>query len=235
MYERNMLLDNNNVEEYNKLSLNRSFYNRHTIHVAIDLVGKILSYKSGLGTIKGKVVEVEAYLGEKDPACHAYVVKTKRSQIFWADPGLAYIFINYGIHHCLNAITEKPNVPGCVLIRAVEPLMGIDIMKRNRAKEELTLLTNGPGKLTQAFGINIIHNGMDLTDGDLTFETNDDCDDIVVSSRIGISKAKREPLRFYEKDNPFVSQIKRNKKVFFEGSPRKIKASFTDGVIQVNL
>lgn len=235
MLERYVMLIYNNDELSDELILKRAFYNRKTIPVAIDLVGKILSYKTEQGTLAGKVVEVEAYLGVKDPACHAYVGKTRRSKIFWEDPGLAYVFVTYGIHHCLNTITEKPNVPGCVLIRAVEPIMGMEQMKKNRAKEDFISLTNGPGKLTQAFGITLKQNGVDLTNSELAFYNNRQCDEIVVTSRIGISKAKQEPLRFVERKSPFVSNPNRKVQSYFEGSSDDIMAAFTEGDLCLNL
>lgn len=222
-------------KESNFDKLNRSFYSRNTISVAIDLIGKILSYRTEKAHFKGKVVEVEAYLGDKDPACHAYVGKTKRSRIFWDEPGLAYVFVTYGIYHCLNAITEEPNIPGCVLIRALEPLLGIDIMKRNRNKNDLISLTNGPGKLTQAFGITREQNGMDLIESDLRFFDNSRCDKISVTTRIGISKAIHEPLRFCEHKNPFISHPNRKPTKFYNGSPKEIIDAFQDGTLKVNL
>jgi len=225
-----------NIEKgSNFTKLKRSFYSRNTILVAIDLIGKILYYRTDQGIFKGQVVEVEAYLGDKDPACHAFVGKTQRSKIFWDKPGLAYIFVIYGIYHCLNAITEEPNIPGCVLIRALEPLQGIDTMKRNRNINDLISLTNGPGKLTQAYGITREQNGMDMIESNLCFFNNSSYDEINVTSRIGISKAISEPLRFYVHKNPFVSRSNRKPKKFYKGSPKEIIDAFQDGTLKVNL
>ena len=224
-----------NDHDLNSETLQRSFYNRHTILVAIDLLGKLLTYKKEKEIIAGKIVEVEAYLGIKDPSCHAYVGKTNRSKIFWEMPGIAYVFLNYGIHHCLNAITEKPNIPGCVLIRAVEPVIGIETMKNNRNKTIISNLTNGPGKLTQAYGITLEHNRIDLTCSNLRICDFENGSTVLVTSRIGISKAKNEPLRFCEKNNPFVSN--QNKKLihYIEGHANTVKKSFLDETLKVNL
>ncbi len=220
---------NNNIKV-----LPRAFYARPTILVALDLLGKILFHNTPKGIIAGKIVEVEAYLGEIDPACHAFHGKTQRAKIFWGNPGIAYIFINYGIHYCLNTITEEPNIAGCVLVRALEPVRGISVMKENRGMGGLLSLTNGPGKLTQALGITIEQNGFNLTQGDLFILDNCDYSNIVVTSRIGISKAENEPLRFYINDNHFVS---RQNKVIksFKGTLEMVKEAFCDGIIKISL
>lgn len=215
-------------------TLQRSFYARSTILVALDLLGKIVWHNSPKGVIAGKIVEVEAYLGEIDPACHAFYGRTQRARIFWGNSGIAYVFINYGIHYCLNVITEEPAIAGCVLIRALEPIHGIREMKENRTIDNPLSLTNGPGKLTQALGITIEQNGIDLTEGDLLILDNHDCFEVVVTCRIGISKAQNEPLRFYMNDNRFVSNRNRVKTVF-EGTSEMAKAAFCDGTIKVSL
>ncbi|RJS78863.1 DNA-3-methyladenine glycosylase [Methanophagales archaeon] len=216
--------------------LQRAFYSRPTVLVAIDMLGKILFHKTSKGILSGKIVEVEAYLGEIDPACHAFRGKTPRTKIFWDKPGIAYIFINYGIHCCLNAITEELNVAGCVLIRALEPIDGIEVMKKNRGVDDLLALTNGPGKLTQALNITLNQNGADLTKSDLTILDNDEEDFcVVVTSRIGISKAKREPLRFYMFGNQFISPPNNKVITFFKGLPTEVKKAFYDGTIKINL
>ncbi len=215
--------------------LQTPFYSRSTILVAIDLLGKILSHKTSRGILAGKIVEVEAYLGEIDPACHAFRGKTQRTKIFWRKPGIAYIFINYGIHRCLNAITEEPNIAGCVLIRALEPISGIEVMKENRGTDNLLSLTNGPGKLTQALDITLNQNGYDLTKGDLMILDNESCSDIVVTSRIGITKAEKEPLRFYIHKNQFVSVQNSKVITFFKGLPEMVRKAFCDSTVKIGL
>lgn len=215
--------------------LHRSFYRRSTILVAIDLLGKIVSHRTVKGILTGKIVEVEAYLGETDPACHASKGETRRTKIFWEKPGIAYVFVNYGIHHCLNAITEETKIAGCVLVRALEPIDGVQIMKENRGTDSLLPLTNGPGKLTQALGITLEQNGADLTQGDLLIIDNRNCCEILVTSRIGISKAKKEPLRFCIHKNRFVSPRDRRVLTFFKGSSETVKKAFHDRTVRVTL
>ena len=187
--------------------LQRAFYQRNTKEVAKELLGKILVRKTRKGIIKGKIVETEAYYGEEDPASHAYRGKTKRSEIMWDKPGIAYVYFIYGNHHLLNVVTEAANRPGAVLIRAVEPTEGLELMKRRRNINNIRNLTNGPGKLTQAFGITIKDNGKDLTYSDLWIEEGEVNEfEIGSSKRVGVSKDKKENLRFYIKDNKFVSK-----------------------------
>lgn len=216
--------------------LPRAFYARPTISVALDLLGKSVYHSVPRGLIAGKIVEVEAYLGERDPACHAFYGKTNRTGIFWGDPGIAYIFISYGIHYCLNTITEESNTAGCVLIRALEPTAGTSLMEKNRGVADLYSLADGPGKLTQALGITVAQNGVDLTKGNFLILSEDcsDCPDIVVTSRIGISKAEKEPLRFYIGGNRFVSR--QNSAVeFFRDTATAIKEVFDDEAIDMSL
>jgi DNA-3-methyladenine glycosylase len=174
--------------------LPRSFYLRPTIEVARGLLGKILVH----GERAGRIVETEAYLGLEDRAAHAWRGVTPRTKVLFGPPGHAYVYLVYGIHECLNIVAEPEGVPGCVLIRALEPVAGLD-------RE-----ANGPGKLTRAMGITRRHNGADLTKGDLTvrepadppkFETG-------VSPRIGITHCADWPLRFFIRGNPYVSRAR---------------------------
>lgn len=188
--------------------LPRSFFERDTIEVAKNLLGKQLVRRTEDGVMVAKFVEVEAYLGESDPACHAYVGVTPRTAVFFGKAGVAYVFVIYGIYHCLNVITLPEPQAGCVLIRAVEPVSGSDLMKRNRQVNDEISLTNGPGKLTKSLLLDRSHTGIDMTDSEsgllITEGENSDFD-IEVTKRVGINKAKDELLRFYIKDNPFVS------------------------------
>ena len=133
--------------------LKREFYTENSVKVAEKLLGKLLVRELPEGTLIGKIVEVEAYGGRDDPASHAYRGKTPRNQIMFGKPGLAYIYFTYGMHYCLNVKAEREGVPGAVLIRALEPIEGIEIMKKNRGVEKITELTSGPAKLT----LSLIH------------------------------------------------------------------------------
>ena len=172
--------------------LNRAFYARPTVEVARGLLGKILRH----GAASARIVEVEAYLGASDAAAHSASGLTRRTRVIFGRPGHAYVYLIYGVHHCLNIVAEPAGVAGCVLIRAVEPLTGID------------LPANGPGKLTRALGITLAHYGSDLTRGPLTVhpDVNEPAFEIGVSPRIGIRKAAELPLRFFIRGNGFVSR-----------------------------
>jgi len=189
--------------------LNRSFYCRNTLTVAKQLLGKLLVRELPEGKVAGKIVEVEAYRGSDDPASHAYKGKTQRNQIMFGEGGYAYIYFIYGKHFCLNVTTEKVGVPGAVLIRAVEPVYGIEIMKRKRRTENVRNLTNGPGKLTQAMDITVELNGWDLTRGEKLYICDLDVVEpfeVVSSGRIGVKAGADKPWRFFIKGNLFVSK-----------------------------
>lgn len=189
--------------------LERSFYRRNTQQVACELLGEILVHKISRGELKGRIVETEAYFGHGDPASHASKGKTPRASIMFGKPGVAYVYLNYGIHSLLNIVTEKEGAPGAVLIRALEPLSGLDIMMRNRRLNSKENLTNGPGKLTQALGIDLSYNGMDLTQRSSLFITDRGAKEkisIAASARIGISLARDELLRYYIEGNAWVSR-----------------------------
>lgn len=172
--------------------LPRSFYARPTIEVARALLGKILTH----GEISGRIVETEAYLGIDDAAAHSARGITDRTRVIFGPPGHAYVYLIYGMYECLNLVAEPEGVSGCVLIRALEPLTGVKG------------LTNGPGKLTRAFGITRRHNGMDVTRGPLSVSEPDQEEhfEIGVSKRIGITKSVDLPLRFVIKGNQHVSR-----------------------------
>ena len=171
--------------------LKREFYARPTVEVARDLLGKILVH----GDRAGKIVETEAYLGTGDPAAHSAAGITQRTQVIFGPPGHAYVYLNYGIHYCLNIVAEPEGTAGCVLIRALEPVHGFSVS------------ATGPGRLTKAMGITLSHYGADLTRGPLTVHAPPDRDsqEIHVGPRVGISKAADLPLRFTIRGNPFVS------------------------------
>jgi len=190
----------------NVTPLPRSFYCRETIEVAQSLLGKVLVRRVNEGILAGRIVETEAYK-QNDPACHASKGMTKRNQVMFGEPGHAYVYFTYGMHFCFNVVTAPQGVGEAVLIRAVEPLEGIDLMARYRRTNKLTNIASGPGKVCQAFGLGREHNGLDLTDGVLTIV--DDgyvLDRIVTSTRIGIRLAADLPWRFYIANNPHVSR-----------------------------
>lgn len=186
------------------------FYARNTIDVARDLLGCYLVRNIGAKMMAGKIVEVEAYLGESDPACHAAAGKTKRTKIFWGRPGVAYIFLIYGAHYCLNVITMPEGEAGCVLIRALEPLLGVEAMAHWRsAREGSETIANGPGKLCRALSIDLSLNGMDLTSeqSPLYIVSGDvQSPAIETTKRIGVTKAPESLLRYTIKDNRFCSR-----------------------------
>ncbi len=191
--------------------LPRSFYFRPAPHVAKDLLGKILVRKIGQTTLSGKIVEVEAYLGKEDPASHAYRGKTRRNEVMFGECGHLYVYFTYGMHFCANVVTGKKDVGEAVLIRAVEPLDGIDLMKRNRGFLKdvrlLYTLTNGPAKLCEALGIKREDNGTDLR-GDKIFLIEGESPKSVIgtSTRVGITRGKEKKWRFFLKGNEWVSK-----------------------------
>ncbi|MGD1069030.1 MAG: DNA-3-methyladenine glycosylase [Bryobacteraceae bacterium] len=185
--------------------LRRGFYRRATVDVARDLLGKILVH----GETAGTIVETEAYLGSDDLAAHSSAGITDRTRVIFGPPGHAYVYLSYGIHECMNIVAERAGVPGAVLIRALEPVAGLDIMRSRRPGARTDRdLTSGPGKLTRALAITRAHNGVDLTRGDLTVHAplHKHPLEIAVTPRIGISKCADWPLRFVLKGNAFVSR-----------------------------
>jgi len=190
--------------------LNQEFYARETPQVAIDLLGKYIIYETDSKSLVAKIVETEAYLGGEDPASHAATKsKTNRNSAMYQETGMTYVYLIYGRYYCLNIVTESDEKAGAVLIRAVEPVFGIKNMRENRgAKVDDLNLTNGPGKLCQAFGFDMRQNKLPVYQGQLTIRENasETCTaHIGVSRRIGISKAKSKELRYFIIGNKFVS------------------------------
>jgi len=200
--------------------LSRDFYNRDTITVAQELLGKHLVHKVHGEELVGKIVEVEAYKGPLDKAAHSYNNRrTSRNEVMYGEAGYAYVFIIYGMYDCMNVVTAEKEKPEAVLIRALEPVRGIEKMAAHRFGKELTELnkreyknlTNGPGKLGKAMRITRELNGEDLL-GDRLYITEGHSEklEIVTSKRIGIDYAEEAidfPWRFYIKDNKFVSKL----------------------------
>jgi DNA-3-methyladenine glycosylase len=192
--------------------LSRAFFARPTTEVARELLGKIVVHKLNSQTLAGKIVEAEAYLGAGDQAAHAFRGLTNRTKVLFGPPGYAYVYFIYGMYECLNLVCEPDGMAGCVLIRALEPVAGIDEMQRRRpAARRLRDLTSGPGKLTLAMGITRAHYGCDVTRGDLQVRELVEAGPpkIVTTTRVGISVSQDLPLRFYIKDNEFVSRRSR--------------------------
>jgi DNA-3-methyladenine glycosylase len=179
--------------------LPREFYNRETEIVARELLGHVLVCETGEGVAGGRIVETEAYLGEHDPACHAAAGFTQRTRWLYGEPGTAYVYFIYGVHWCFNAVTREVGKPSAVLVRSIEPVVGIELMRRRRpqAKRDRDL-ANGPGKLCLALGITGNDNGLDLSDSRLMILRRKPVpdDDVVVTPRIGITKAADWPLRW---------------------------------------
>ena len=214
----NIFTDKFNPESF---ILNRSFYERDTALTAKELLGKILLVrheKQGLKSeiCAGRIVDIEAYYGLNDPASHASRGATPRSKIMFETPGIAYVYFCYGSQYIINAVTEKFGTPGAAMIRAVEPLSGFSLMSKRRRTDIAKNLTNGPGKLTKAFGISKDFNGMDLVDikskviiidiDRLKLFPKVNKNEIVSKPRIGIKNGADELLRFYIEGNDFISK-----------------------------
>ncbi|HYL36267.1 MAG TPA: DNA-3-methyladenine glycosylase [Bryobacteraceae bacterium] len=189
----------------NSSVLERRFYARPAVEVARDCLGKIVVH----GRTAGRIVETEAYLGVEDRAAHAWRGMTDRTRVLFGPPGHAYVYFIYGMYECLNFVAEQEGKAGCVLIRALEPLAGIPIMRRRRpTARRLEDLASGPGKLTLAMGITRQQNGADLTKSALQVrrERNESPVKVEVTPRIGITHCADWPLRFLVAGNHFVSR-----------------------------
>lgn len=198
--------------------LPREFYERPTLTVARELIGKVLVHETAAGLASGVIVETEGYVGEADPACHAAPGRTRRNEPLYGPPGIAYVYLNYGIHYLVNAVTEPEGWPAAVLIRALEPLDGIDLMRKRRAKGtgrraddfSDTELCRGPGNLTRALGIALRENRLDLTGSALRIEDRglSAGRDVRWSRRIGINVGVEHEWRCYDANSDAVSGSK---------------------------
>jgi DNA-3-methyladenine glycosylase len=198
------------MQRGDRAALPRAFYDRPTITVARDLLGKVLVHRTPGGDAAGIIVETEAYIGEEDPACHAAPGPTARNAPLYGPPGLAYVYLNYGIHYLVNAVTEADGHPAAVLIRALEPLDGLRLMRRRRAPNGRHVddagLCRGPGNLTKALGINLSDNLLDLTSSRLRIEDRGIRVGAVSSGpRIGIRVGVERPWRYWIDGNLSVS------------------------------
>lgn len=194
------------------MKVERDFYNRDTLIVAQEVLGKTLVHITEEGITKGKIVEVEAYIGPQDRASHAYDnLYSERTKIQYGQGGYAYIYLIYGIHICMNIVTNKKDMPEVILIRALEPIEGIELMKKRRKVDNIKMLCNGPGKLSQAMGITKGEYGSDLCGEKLYLEDGDALrkEQVIKSKRINIDyagEAKDFLWRFTIKDNSYVSR-----------------------------
>jgi DNA-3-methyladenine glycosylase len=187
------------------------FYEQPTVQVARQLLGKYLVRKHPDGKTVGRIVETEAYVGPKDLACHASRGRTARTEVMFGPAGHAYVYFIYGMYYCLNVVTEGVDHPSAVLIRALEPVEGIDLMKARRRTEVLRNLTSGPGKLCQAFAIDKLLNGADVCANVLYVEDRGEpAPKILAAPRVGVDYAgkwKDKPWRFLIRGNEFVSKV----------------------------
>jgi DNA-3-methyladenine glycosylase len=184
--------------------LNRGFYERPTVEVARGLLGMILVH----GPTAGAIVETEAYLGADDLAAHSARGLTARTRVIFGPPGHAYVYLIYGMYECLNLVTEPDGKPGCVLIRALQPVAGIDLMRQRRpAARRLEDLASGPGKLTLAMAIARAQNGADVTRGGLVVRrpVDEHPPEIDATPRVGIRQCVDWPLRFVARGSRFLS------------------------------
>jgi DNA-3-methyladenine glycosylase len=196
-------------------ALPRVFYARPTLAVLEDLIGKVLVHDTGRGRTAGIIVEAEAYIGEADPACHAAPGPTRRNAPLYGPPGRAYVYLNYGLHYLVNAVTEAEGRPAAVLIRAVEPIEGLPLMRRRRARGRQSLaalgadsagLCRGPGNLSVALGISLAQNRADLVSGPLRIEDRGiQPDGLAWSSRIGIRVGRDHEWRCHWRGHACVS------------------------------
>lgn len=192
--------------------LDRAFYARPTNEVARDLLGQTVVSVKPEGVTAGRIVETEAYLGADDPASHAARLKKGRVEVMWGEPGIAYVYRSYGIHAMLNVVAERTGETGAVLIRALEPVSGIDLMRKRRGVEDERLLCSGPGKLCQALGIGLDMHSTDLVTSDLLWIARGECaasTSISTSGRIGISRGQEHLWRYWTTGNPHVSAHRR--------------------------
>ena len=189
------------------ITLPRSFFDRPTLTVAEELLGKVLVHKTAKGVAAGMIAEAEAYIGEDDPACHAAPGLTARNAPLYGPPGIAYVYLNYGVHYLVNAVTEGKGSPAAVLIRALQPLDGLPLMTKRRGTQVgEAQLCRGPGNLTKALGITLAQNQLDLTSGRLFVEDRGlAVGRVSWGPRIGIRVGRDRPWRCWVSGNASVS------------------------------
>jgi DNA-3-methyladenine glycosylase len=196
--------------------LPRAFYDRPTLLVAEDLLGKVLVHRTRAGSAAGRIVEVEAYVEEDDPACHAAPGPTPRNRPLYGPPGFSYVYLNYGMHYLTNVVTESEGSPAAVLLRALEPVEGVPLMRRRRARGGVAPpdhdLCRGPGNLSRALGIDLSQNWVDL-EGDVLFveDRGEAAVEAVWTPRIGIRVGTDRPWRCYVRGSAAVSGPRRTR------------------------
>ena len=206
------MIELNKITETEKLD--KHFYLRNPLTVARELLGKIFVRHENDNTLLGKIVEVEAYDGAVDESAHSYIGKTERNAVMFEEGGLLYVYFTYGVHFCANVVTGRKDEGTAVLLRAFEPLNNFDLLAKRRfnkteiSEKEKINLTNGPGKICQAFNIKRNENGISLLGDQIYILNSNPIDDkmIVQTTRIGIKKSTELPWRFYIKNNPYVSR-----------------------------
>ena len=194
--------------------LDRDFFARPTLTAARALLGCVLVADGTDGRTSGRIVETEGYLGVDDPASHAARLRTGRVEAMWGPPGIAYVYRSHGLHAMLNVVTEPVGETGAVLIRALEPLVGLELMRRRRRIEPARLLCAGPGRLCQALGITLDDHGVDLVTSERLWIAPGPAPAMFsAGGRIGVSRGGEVPWRFFETGSPFVSAHRRGEEV----------------------
>jgi len=189
--------------------LPRSFYDRPTLEVARDLLGSVITFRTKQTSLSARIVEVEAYIGRDDPACHAAGGLTERNRVMFGRPGFSYIYFIYGMYNCFNIVTEKKGFPAAVLLRAAEPVDGIESMRERSPKGRVEQILSGPGKFCRSFGLTRDHSGVDLTESTLYLTAGEGRPGrIVTTTRIGIKTGTELPYRFYLAESEAVSGSK---------------------------
>ncbi|TMF28388.1 MAG: DNA-3-methyladenine glycosylase [Chloroflexi bacterium] len=186
----------------------REFFARDPVVLARDLLGRVLFYKTPEGLLAGRIVETEAYTGAADPASHAFRGPTARNAVMFGPAGHAYVYFTYGMHYCLNVTAEAPGTAGAVLLRALEPLAGVEMMRARGDHGPESRLLSGPGKIGRAFGLSLDDNGRDFTRGPLGLAAGTPVPtrEVAISRRIGISRAVDLPYRFAVASSRSVSK-----------------------------
>jgi DNA-3-methyladenine glycosylase len=186
--------------------LRRAFFERPTLDCALALLGRQLFHRSREGPVGGRIVEVEAYVGADDPACHAAAGRTRRNRVMWGPAGFAYVYFTYGMHHCLNLVTEREGFGAAVLIRALEPTLGLPVLARRCSHLPRHLWLSGPGRVCAGLGVDLSHDGSDLERGPIRVgRGRRRMGEVACSVRIGIRRGSDRPWRFYLAGHPSVS------------------------------